>query len=717
MISVAFLAGFLAAVALTGAIAADLRLMSALGTVVISGLCWKLAAIAAALLFTLRKARTFAALESFVSAAILLFFLGDIFSRQFNYFAEAFTRIDVLLIGAVSATCAIVLRRRLSLLLLFTSQLAVAALFLRYADGRVIWSDDHPSFIYRLELLREHFPAIPFYNTDWNTGYLAREFFPTGVLNVFALVSPFLLSGIFGELTTFQGAGEYTTFLALLFVILVPLSVFVAARTWGESSESSTVAALLSLAPTLGYFEWLLKYGTIGFVLSAGLFPLIFSLAAKLIDPARESNWQEMMLLLFVATLGLAWTPAVLGLAPLAVAFVLDFRRLTRKQLSIFATFVGLFLILNGYWLWIFVQESKVASFLATSSIPGAAETQDKHFVFKEILDHFRALLLKANPLLLVAGLAGVLYSRLSLKLAVVWLFALAMFGDFFKPQLELKRMVIIALLLLSLPAGSIVSRLLVDARLGRRRIAAALALMLVMAAPFRAASAYVNRSPERYVFAPAVVGELADAIRQFGGNGRTFFLGFILHDLGALNYASQDGGHIAPLALMSGKELYASHFYHSVWRAIDPIPAAYRERGVEGIEEFLDLVNATSVVTFRKEWASYCRKHPRYKQVFRSGRFRIFQRSGASSFVLEGEASVRRIRRNMIEVMPESEEVVIKYRYLPHLKLSGGEAKISGAKAFSTEVARGKYEDIEYIKLTVPTSTLSANQTLLITY
>jgi hypothetical protein len=50
--------------------------------------------------------------------------------------------------------------------------------------------DDHAMFIFRLKLLRENFPSIPFWSPLWNAGFDARDFFATGALNVFLLAAP-----------------------------------------------------------------------------------------------------------------------------------------------------------------------------------------------------------------------------------------------------------------------------------------------------------------------------------------------------------------------------------------------------------------------------------------------------------------------------------------------------------------------------------------------
>ena len=61
----------------------------------------------------------------------------------------------------------------------------VYMLFALKTHGQPLFTDDHGSVIYRLALLKENFPAIPTYDTEWNAGTDWRDFFATGILNVF----------------------------------------------------------------------------------------------------------------------------------------------------------------------------------------------------------------------------------------------------------------------------------------------------------------------------------------------------------------------------------------------------------------------------------------------------------------------------------------------------------------------------------------------------
>ncbi|MCB0359235.1 MAG: hypothetical protein KDD44_06355, partial [Bdellovibrionales bacterium] len=225
-----------------------------------------------------------------------------------------------------------------------------------------------------------------------------------------------------------------------------------------------------------------------------------------------------------------------------------------------------------------------------------------------------------------------------------------------------------------------------------------------VVTTVFAAGSYWADRDVDLYGFAPPEFLGLSRAIDEYGGPGRTFFFGFILQELGAKNYATQDGGHIAPLAELSGHELYASDFYHSRWSTVDPIPLAYRQRGRAGVEEFLDLINVTSVVTFKREWLEYCQADPRYQEVYRGGRFRLFTRDfPESTYFYEGRG-LRRRAKDGFSVVPETPTVVLKYRYHPRLTTNyPDQVELFPVFAFDEETGGGATHRVEFVGIRVP--------------
>ena len=145
---------------------------------------------------------------------LLVFLLSDFSTRGFVFYINRSTRAVTLYLGIIWLLFLLPRGRDAKSLsfnfppaILIGSQLLIAALFLKFAGGRLLFCDDHPSFLYRLQLLREHFPNIPLYDANWNAGHNAREFFATGVLNVFLLCAPFIYT--FFDISGYHGAEIY----------------------------------------------------------------------------------------------------------------------------------------------------------------------------------------------------------------------------------------------------------------------------------------------------------------------------------------------------------------------------------------------------------------------------------------------------------------------------------------------------------------------------
>ena len=597
--------------------------------------------------------------------AFLFYLFSEVMQRSFGFFVDARMQWMILAVGVITLSTiwfivsstgrSDVFERLFSWPTLLFFQALIVVLFLQYTGDRAVFSDDHPSFWYRFHLLQQQFPYIPFYNADWEAGYSAREFFPSGILNVFFLTLPIWYLGV--DFSTTNDLAVYNYLISYVFVFILPISVYFSASILGANRGAAIISALLSLGPTTGFFEWLLKYGTLGFCASVGLAPLVVALSIRFLFTLERPRIVDVVVLLIASYLCIAWTLSSFIFVPLVVYGLFRLRDVfapNRRVVTI--AFVLLFFVLNGPWLLTFFEESKVLSFVSKSSMPGVEQVhsvkpkveqkiEKNNFVLfsaaKKQIKKLRQAIFKFNPLLVIFALPGLCFIRAGprrsvLCLTILWLFVLSLLGEMLKPQLELKRMLIPAAFLLCIPVGIVLENYLREGleramRLGRvkQRLVyipcAALIVGALFLSPINVAAVYQNRSDERYKLTPDLLGSLSEAIAEDGGDGRTFVLGFIVHDFGASNFYTPDGGHIAPLAAFSGKPMYAFDYYHSKWTTVDPIPRSFRDRGEEGIEEFLDLVNATAVVTFKREWYLYCRERAdRYEQVFKQGVFRI---------------------------------------------------------------------------------------------
>jgi hypothetical protein len=612
---------------------------------------------------------------------LIAIYFSDWLGRPWGFFASPLIRGELLLgIGVMH----LLLKGQWSR---FFAALPIAsALLLLWSfdvasNDRLLFSDDHTMFMFRLRLLRENFPSIPFWSPLWNAGFDARDFFATGALNAFLLAAPILYA--------FSVESVYPYVIATLLWVIPPLSVFAAARLLDIPRVGATLAATLALTSGLVWYRWGLKYGTVGFITSTGLFPLVVALAIRHITSTRPS-WKLSLALTMCATLMLLWSPAGVAAAPIALVILPALPRLIRSPRHLCT--LGLIIALNLPWMSMMWKVSKVGRFLGSpttsvaqhgagalhttpTSPPGEDAKVYRHKAGgvdkKKTLTHWQGNAAALNPLLFIFGVPAVLsLSRLLFPYFAAlgtWLLLLGTIGVSLKPQLELDRMIVIAAMLTTIPAGHFLALLFSRSSEGAlSRFAAYVAGAFVLVAPFAATSVVLNRADDRYTFANSDVGEMTEIMREHAGGGRVFFTGCVLHEL--------SGGHLAPLPLWTHTEMVASSYAHNIWRYEQPFPQSSLDHGDEGIQEYLDTMNATLVAAHEPHWIEYFRARPtEYSQVWRGERFLLFKRVRYQPTpTLTGGVSSLSFSSNSLTLTPTSETVVLKYRFFPFLTSSG---------------------------------------------
>lgn len=619
---------------------------------------------------------------------LLFVFLTNWLCRTYSFVWGPIIRGEILLIAFLAY---LGLRRNLSSIIPVAAALSVVLLaisFFSEASGRLLFTDDHGPVLYRLMLLKENFPNIPFYSPDWNGGFDARDFFATGILNVFIAFSPLIYA--------FEIREVYNLIIALVFFVVCPLSAYLGARIEGMKGHSPYLAALLALTSSLLWYRWTFKYGSMGFVMSVAMIPLTSALIVKIITPKRELTRGEAILSVVAISLSLFWPLIGVVLLPLLIAGVFFGRTLVKKR---FVLGVGAVIVLIAVpWMSLFLSVSNVGTFL-TLSRP-VIENRDEGLSAESIgvgdakvssvtkravrggvraasaensLKNLRDFSVGANPVILLLAIPALLLlprreSRYLYGALGVWLLFLGAFVKSAKPQLELERMFVVLTMILSIPVAGAVWSLIEDKR---TRLVASLTLGFLFAAVFSSSSILRNRTFEQYSFDSTLIDDTVKAISDHGGTGRTVFSGFVLHQF--------ENGHIAPLARLSRKPLVASTPFHSVWWYTDVIPQSFRERGEEGIEEYLDLLNATSVTAHEPKWREYFRaRDSRYKSVWKGGEFELFTRTPVENgYFIEGKGEILEQTSNGVKVRVDSERAVIKFNYFPFLNSSS--CKISG--------------------------------------
>lgn len=623
---------------------------------------------------------------------LLLLFISDWLTHGYNLFQGPSIRGEIILLGALMWW---VLRRSalgvLNLVALL-APLGIAITFFNVADGRLIFSDDHPVFLFRLISLKENFPFIPFYNPLWNGGIDARDFFATGALNVFLPFWPII--------RLFDVTAVYNYIVVGVVFILGPAATFLAARLERSPKQpngpSPAIAALLHLTVSLLWFRWGLKYGTMGFVTAASLVPLNIVLAGIILSPDRPLSRRLMWLSLITMSLMLCWSLAGLVFIPCIVLALCLVRRLWRKENVI--RLAILLLVINLPWMALFWSVSNVGRFVhaekkvqavapattdgavaatktsAPPPEPRAFRGKAKGVSLKESLKVLRESAVSTNPLLLAFAIPGLFLlgkrNRLVFGVTAVWLLTLGAIAAPMKPQLELDRMLLMLALLGAIPASLAITALFERAAgPGRGIVPRALAALtggFLLTGPFIVSGVLHNRTVEHFHFAEPIVAEMSSAITQFGGAGRVLYSGFVLHEL--------SNGHLAPLVYMTGKPLIASSYAHDKWRYEQVFPASFIGAKDPGIRRYLDLYNVSAVFAHERAWRDYFRARPtEFDEVWRGDRFSLFTRLGVTpTYLLEGSGEVLAQRSNGVVFRLATPDAVLKFNYFPFLRADG---------------------------------------------
>jgi hypothetical protein len=557
------------------------------------------------------------------------------------------------------------------------------------SNGALLFSDDHAMFLFRLKLLKENFPNIPFWSPLWNAGFDARDFFATGALNVFILFSPIIY--------LFNVEQVYSFIVAVLLWIITPLSVFSSSRLLSLSKKGSAIATTLALCSSLFWYRWSLKYGTVGFITSTALFPLVFALSVRLLHTDLP-KWRTIIFFALVSSLMLLWSPSGLALIPLVALALNRAPTLIFSRRHILTAL--LILAINLPWMAImwkvsnlghFLNSEQTASLAAPTPIssegdsgnitaplpqpPPSNGTIYRHgrgqFNLKKALNNWHNNANSLNPLILILAIpAIIIFPGLGKRYLVgtsIWLVGLGTVGVSIKPQLELDRMVVMASILATIPIGHLIAQAILSANRGNTwRLSAATICSFLLIGPFAATSIVLNRSDDTYSFMSSEAIELRDVIANNSAGGRAFFSGCVLHEL--------SGGHLAPLAIWTNIPMYATSYAHNIWWYTQPIPQNQLQRGDQGVRDFLDGINATLVLAHEPAWIEYLKKRPaEYKQIWRGESFFAFKRiSYTSNYALSGSLSDMEFSTNSATFTPLSEAVTVKLKYLPFLEASG---------------------------------------------
>lgn len=594
----------------------------------------------------------------------LLYLFSARFGKAYSFFHlwGAPWALGILLCGLVLYLLQLRFPRYIIPLLVAVTGLVGLTDMLLQGSGKPITSDDHASFLYRIALLKENFPFIPFYNPQWNAGYDAREFFPSGVLNFFLIFAPVIY--------LFPAKMIYSALVGSLLFVLAPTLNWWAAYLIAKNKRASWLTAMLTITGSSLWYKWGLSYGTLGFATSLCLLPLTLALLIQFFEE-QHCPFRNYVVFPACLTLTILWPlaglilfPALLWQLPAALKVLRDTR--TRWTLVIL-------LCLNLPWILLFVSNSPVVQFVSATPERSMKEIHaPKHltsFTPNAMFQIGVAAGQTTNPLLVLGFIPGLLLlgtkrKAQSFYITLGWCLLMGICISQLKPQLELERMLVALLMIATIPAGLGLATLLEEHLQGPlpARLLCLPIWGILLVSPLWLHSILANESSEKIFFASNVTDSLVHAISTHAGSGRVLITGFTLHTL--------EGGHVAPLPYLSGIPMVASGFYHNKWRYEDVIPPEFRARGKAGILEYLDLMNITAVVTHDNFWRGWFKKRKKlFSKVYELDRFTIYRRNEVNpSYFLSGEGEILSQNSNSIRLRVSSPNAILKFKYFGFL-------------------------------------------------
>ena len=550
-------------------------------------------------------------------------------------------------------------------LILLAAMIVSAAMLFDVTAGKPLCRDDHPSFLFRLYAFGRTFPGWVNYMPHWNAGVVDSVGVTSGILAPGLLFLPLWRWG--------AANAVYTPALAVMFILVVPLVAAYSVRIAGGGRAASWAAGVLALGVSRHFFLWMLHYGTIGAVFSSAFILPFSACVFRVIRLGRRELWLGAALVLSACGL-LSWPPGVMMAGGVALAALLHVRRWTWRKIGFLAACgaVVVLLFLKS-WLVLLFEVGDVFAHVLKKTAAGAGQavaespplTWDRVRLFltggwQMLSSHVQ----EGNTLLIFLGLSGLLvtpfrsirnwYLPLILALA-----ALAGWGPVYKPNMQLGRMAIPLFFAAVMPASLAIERIL-RSREPRFAVFRAAVLALLVMSAWTVARLYGNRGHARYTVPSESMEHMVEWIREsVPAGGRLMFCGSMVHAAG--------GGHVAPLPMLTGREMMACDYYHFPPKFVeyDYPPRQFRATD-DKFWAFVELHNVTHLATRLDARKDYLRGMPdRFHEEATFDRITFFSAKRSPDMFLKGRGRVRAdFNRIEAEWDDPAGEVVLKYRW-----------------------------------------------------
>lgn len=551
----------------------------------------------------------------------------------------------------------------LLLLLLVGGQALCAVALLWTTEGLAVYSDDHPSFMFRIAEFWGSFPWRENYVPHWNAGIVNSVLVSSGTTGYAWAAAPLWW--------LFEPHVVYTVALIAVQIVAVPWVTVWALRTLGLGREGAVAGGILSLCAGRLCFVWMLHFGTAGAALSWAMLPAAFAfLFAVAVRRQRTlATFVGLVLSMFFLA---QWPPSMVAGIPF-LALVVSSRR---RWMDCRARWVlgGGGLLVVALLTHTLVVAALGKDLLAYTLTP-SGESASAVAVLRKLHDIVAPGVVELHPLVAVFGVAGVWFlpwKRLR-RWTVVTLVALAVVfsaGPVLAPRMQLERMAIAAGALAIIPAACWLRRVW-SARAPSAAILQSLTLALLALGVVNTARIYGGQGFAPFTALQPSVQQLADWVRSHvPEDGRLLFAGRAVHAYGR--------GHIAYLPILAGREMMACDYYGFPVGMVemDYPPRAARDRP-GGLHGFMRLHGVSHVVTYHKNYIDYFRSEPNQFREATSiaseagGVFVVFEVLGGGGKFLEGEGSVKADFNRWTVTFPEvpPTQAVIAYNWHDRLR------------------------------------------------
>ena len=492
----------------------------------------------------------------------------------------------------------------LALLFIAAEVVAARSLF-RFSHLAPIYSDDNPSFLFRIVEFWDSFPWRENYVTQWNAGVVNSVITSSGIPGYALLTAPFRL--FFREPHVY-----HTAAMGLIHIFGAPWLAVWGFRSCRHDWPTSLVGGFLALCANRLFFVWTLHFGTVGAAVSWAAVPAAI-LFAYAVAEVGNTGWRAFAGLALSLSLACAWPQMWVFAAFIALAAATSCRRLLRRgglpRLAAMSLAAAVVLAFCAHSILAVARAKELVSYTMERPEPltWAALAKATWNMFSMVLS--KSVVMQGNPLVVVFGLCGLAVMRPAplRRWLLVILAASAIvfsFGAVRYPNLQFSRMAVPFSMALAIPAAVNIGEVLrSDSPLAAPLKGAIVLLLLFGGATVSLIWRGKGFAPFETID-PAIV-ELVDWIREnVPEQARVAFAGQTVHSYGH--------GHVAYLPVMTGREMMSCDYYgfpRGTYEPEFPPRAARKQKG--GITGYFREHGVGYVVTCRQNYIDLFDAHP----------------------------------------------------------------------------------------------------------